>query len=122
MKKLIIIILLLLFFTVCIESKKSYPKIIYVHIEGTEGLPFAGTYSNIEEETYVVSYVPDYYVSSLSEYEDTSDVFIGAFHKCVELGTLRVRLFAADYGEQSELVIDTFTTEPFGDVTVRYPD
>jgi hypothetical protein len=122
MKKLLIIGILLLLFTVCIESKKFYPKVIYIHIEGTEGLAFAGTYSNIEEETYVVGYVPEYYVSSLSEYEDTNDVFIGTFHKCVEVGTLRVMLFAADYGEQSELVIDTFTTESFGDVIVQYPD
>ncbi len=63
-----------------------------------------------------------YYISSLAKYEDTNDVFMGCFHKCVELGTLRLRIFVADYGEQSELVIDTCTTEPYGDITVRYPD
>lgn len=122
MKKLCFLFILFLFFVTCIEMEELYPKIIYIHIEGTDDLPFAGTYSNVEEETYVVNYVPMYYVTTLQEYEDTSDFFIGAFHKCVELGTLRVRLFVADYGEQSELVIDTFTTEPFGDVTVQYPD
>lgn len=122
MKKFVILFILLFLFVVCTENRRFFPEVIYIHVEGTEGLPFTGTYSNIEEQTYVTDYVPMYYVTSLSQYEDTNDVFIGSFHKCVEPGTLRIRIFVADYGEQSELVIDTFTTEPYGDITIRYPE